>query len=305
MDSERKRYGSFYETLQEMKKNKSLYYMMAPFMILFLFFTVIPVIAGMYLSFTYYNIIQPPKFIGWSNYIRLFLDDDVFLIAVKNTFKFALITGPLSYFACLIFAWLINELKPRTRALATLLFYAPSLSGSVYFIWQYIFSPDMYGLMNGFLMRLGIIKEPNLWLSDPNLNLTVIMIIQLWMSLGTSFLTFIAGLQNVDIALKESGAIDGIRNRWQELWYIILPSIKPQLILGAVLQVVNSFAVSDICAQLAGFPSPLYSAHTIVLHMVDYGSIRYEMGYASAIAVILFFTTIIINQIIRKLIKPE
>jgi multiple sugar transport system permease protein len=289
----------------EIKKNKESYFLVLPYFILFFTFTVIPVIVGAILSFTNYNVIQMPKFVGWNNYKRLFLEDDVFLIALQNTFKFALITGPLSYFACLFFAWLINELPPRIRAVLTLLFYAPALSSSIFFIWTYIFSGDVYGLLNGVLMNLGIIKEPVYWLQDSRINLYVLMVIQLWMSLGTSFLAFIAGFQTIDRSLYEAGAVDGIRNRWQELWYITLPSMKPQLIFGAIMQVTASFAVADISAQLIGFPSPLYSAHTIVLHMWDYGSIRYEMGYASAIAVILFLITVSINRGVRKLIRPD
>ncbi|HOJ92059.1 MAG TPA: sugar ABC transporter permease [Dictyoglomaceae bacterium] len=290
---------------KEIKKNRESYLLILPYFTLFFVFVVIPVIIAIVLSFTNYNIIQAPKFIGWSNYKRLFLEDDVFLIALQNTFKFALITGPLSYFACLLFAWLINELSPKVRSVLTLLFYAPALSSSVFFIWTYIFSGDIYGLLNGILINLGIIKEPIYWLQDSNINLYVLMVIQLWMSLGTSFLAFIAGFQTIDRSLYEAGAVDGIKNRWQELWYITLPSMKPQLIFGAIMQVTASFAVADISATLIGFPSPLYSAHTIVLHMWDYGNIRYEMGYASAIAVILFLITVLINQGVRKIIRPD
>ncbi|HOP94156.1 MAG TPA: sugar ABC transporter permease [Dictyoglomaceae bacterium] len=290
---------------KEIKKNRESYLLILPYFVLFFIFVVIPVIIAIVLSFTNYNIIQAPKFIGWNNYKRLFLEDDVFLIALQNTFKFALITGPLSYIACLLFAWLINELSPKVRSVLTLLFYAPALSSAVFFIWTYIFSGDIYGLLNGILINLGIIKEPIYWLQDSNINLYVLMVIQLWMSLGTSFLAFIAGFQTIDKSLYEAGAVDGIRNRWQELWYITLPSMKPQLIFGAIMQVTASFAVADISASLIGFPSPLYSAHTIVLHMWDYGNIRYEMGYASAIAVILFLITVLINQGVRKVIKPD
>jgi len=296
---------NFKLTFREMKRKRICYVLIAPYVLLFFVFTVLPVIVSIVLSFTEYNIIEKPHFIGWSNYIQLLLDDSVFLIAVKNTFIFAIITGPISYFACLIFAWLINELRPKLRAWVTLIFYAPSISGNVFLIWQYIFGGDAYGLLNSILMKWGFINEPILWLSDTSINLKVIMVVQLWLSLGTSFLAFMGGLQGIDRTLYEAGAMDGIRNRWQELYYITLPSMKPQLIFGAVMQVTASFAVSDICSQLAGFPSPLYSAHTIGLHMMDYGTIRYEMGYASTVAVILFLITTITNSIIRKAIKPE
>ncbi|MGE5558424.1 MAG: carbohydrate ABC transporter permease [Bacillota bacterium] len=291
--------------LADIKRNKWSYYLMLPYMLLFTLFIIIPVILSIYLSFTYYNIIEAPKMIGWSNYKMLFLNDPVWLIALKNTFIFALITGPLSYISCLLFAWTINELKPKLRSIATLLFYAPSISGGAFMIWTFIFSGDVYGLVNGWLMGMGILKEPKVWLQDPKINLYIIMLVQLWMSLGTSFLAFIAGLQSIDQSLYEAGAIDGIKNRWQELYYITLPSMKPQLIFGAIMQVTMVFAASDICLALAGFPSPLYSAHTIVLHMMDYGNIRYDMGYASSIAVILFAITVFIGQTVRRYIKVD
>ena len=235
--------------------------------------------------------------------MRMFLDDDVFLIALKNTLIFALVTGPISYFMCFFFAWLINELKPALRAVATLVFYAPVLSGSVFTVWQFILSPDRYGMLNGFLINLGIMQTPVSWLLDTRYIMTSLIIVQLWMSLGTGFLAFIAGLQGVDVSLYEAGAMDGIRNRWQELWYITLPSIRPQLMFGAVMQITAAFAASDICMNLAGFPSVDYAAHTIVIHMMDYGTTRFELGIACAIATILFLLTFGTNLLVRKLLR--
>lgn len=108
----------------EVKKNRISYLFIAPFALLFFTFTVLPVLIAIGLSFTYFNMLQPPRWVGWQNYIQLFLVDDVFLIAVKNTLVYAAITGPLSYLACFLFAWFINELKPKIRAVLTLLFYA-------------------------------------------------------------------------------------------------------------------------------------------------------------------------------------
>lgn len=277
--------------------------MLLPFTLLFFLFVIMPVLSAAVLSFTDFNMLQFPKWRGADNYIRLFLDDDVFLIAFKNTLLFALITGPASYMMCFVFAWLINELRPKIRSFVTLVFYAPALSGNVFFIWQFLFSGDTYGLINGNLLKLGIINQPVQWLIDPRYNLTIIIIIQLWMSLGTSFLAFIAGLQSVDRTLYEAGAIDGVRNRWQELWYITFPSMKPQLLFGAIMQIAASFSVSTISMSLAGFPSTNYSAHTIVLHMLDFGTIRYEMGYASAIAVILFIVMLAVKNMIERMLR--
>lgn len=283
--------------------NRQSYILMAPFFTLFFLFTVLPVITSIIISFTYFNMLEFPHFVGWDNYARLFLEDDIFLISLKNTILFAAVTGPVSYVACFVFAWLINEFPAKLRAFMTLIFFAPSISGNIFFIWLIIFSGDAYGYANGFLMKIGLIYEPIQWLQDPTYILAIVMLVQLWLSLGTSFLAFIAGLQTIDQNLFEAGAIDGIQNRWQELWYITLPSMKPQLLFGAVIQITTSFAVADVSMELAGFPSVQYAAHTIVTHLIDYGSIRFEMGYASAIATILFLMMMITNLFIQKLLR--
>ena len=277
--------------------------MSLPYLLFFFFFVVLPIIASVFLSFTYYNMLQAPSFIGFNNYFNLIVTDTVFLKALKNTLLFAVLTGPVSYFLCLIVAWFINELPRYLRVLMTLIFYAPSLSSSVYFIWQYLFSGDSYGLINGFLMKLGIIYEPIQWLSDEKYTLIVVMIVQVWMSLGTSFLAFIAGFQGIDKSLYESGVVDGIKNRYQEFFYITFPLLKPQLLFSAVMQIVTSFSVSTVSQQLCGLPSTNYSAHTIVLHITDYGNIRYEMGYACAISVVLFIIMLLTRKLIDFLLS--
>ncbi|WP_270170889.1 carbohydrate ABC transporter permease [Paenibacillus sp. SYP-B4298] len=287
----------------ELYRHRHHYILMSPYMILFFFFTVIPVAVSFFLSFFYFNMLEMPRFVGWDNYARLFLNDDVFMIALRNTFFFAVITGPVSYVACFIFAWIINELSPKVRAFMTLVFYAPSISGNVFFIWLVIFSGDSYGYLNGFLMQIGILLEPIQWLQDERYVLMIVIIVQLWLSLGTSFLAFIAGLQTIDKSIVEAGAVDGIKNRWQELWFITLPSMRPQLMFGAVMQITAAFAVADIAVALAGFPSVNYSAHTIVTHLMDYGTIRFEMGYASAIATVLFAIMVGTNKLTQKLLR--
>jgi multiple sugar transport system permease protein len=291
------------DLLHDIMKAKVSYLMLAPYMLFFLFLIIIPIIMSIALSFTYFNMLELPKWTGIINYTRLLLDDDVFVIALRNTFLFAFITGPISYVLCFIFAWIINDLSPKTRAFVTLVFYAPSISGQVYVIWRFIFSPDSYGLANGFLMQWGFIKEPLLWLQDANMSLNLVIMVSLWLSLGTGFLAFIAGLQNVDKSLYESGAIDGIKNRWMELWYITLPSMAPMLLFGAVIQIGTSFAVSDVSIQLAGLPSVKYAAHTVAVHAYDYGFIRFEMGYACAISVVLFAIMLLTNKIVTKFLS--
>lgn len=288
---------------RQIKAARSYYLFLAPYAILFILFYVVPVITSITLSFSYYNVLEPAKFIGIQNYINLVLADDVFLIAVKNTFLIAAITGPIGYIAAFLFAWLINELPRYLRAFAVVIFYAPTISGQVYLIWAIMFSGDAYGYVNAFLMNLGITNAPILWLTNPEYMMPVLLIVILWMSLGTGFLSFVAGLQGVDKSLYEAGCVDGIKNRWQELWYITLPSMKPMLLFGAVMAITQSFGVADVTMALAGFPSTDYAARTVVTHLIDYGSVRFEMGYASAIATLLFITMILCNKAIQAMLR--
>lgn len=282
--------------------NKSAYIMIFPFMLIFFTFTVLPVCVSLFLGFTRFDMIAPPQFVGFDNYIRMFLDDDIFMIAVKNTLIFAVITGPVSYFLCFFFAWLISDMSPKTRAFFTVIFYAPTLA-NVYMIWAFIFAGDSYGVLNNFLLTNNFIDTPILWLTDEKYMLNIVIFVQLWMSLGTSFLTFIAGFQVLNPALTEAGAIDGISNKFQELIYIILPQMVPQLMLSAVLQISSSFAVSGASSALVGFPSPDYAAHTIVLHISDYGGTRFELGYACAMSFVLFAAMLFVKWLLGLAIK--
>ncbi len=283
-------------------KHRESYQLMAPFMLLFLLFTLIPVVAAIVLSFTDFNMLSMPDWVGFQNYERLFLDDNIFLIVLKNTLVFALLTGPLSYLLSFLFAWMINELGPKMRTFLTLVYYMPVLSGNVYFVWAFLFSSDSYGIINSFLMQLGIVREPVGWLINQNTTMTVLIIVQLWLSLGTGFLAFIAGFQNTDKSLFEAGAIDGISNRWQELFYITVPAMAKQLMFSAVMQIGASFGVSAVIVSLAGFPTTQYSADTIVTYIMDVGTTRFEMGYASSIAVLLFGMMLLVNHIISRLL---
>ena len=284
-------------------KYRESYVLIAPFMILFTVFTVIPVLAAVGLSFTSFNMLQMPRFVWLQNYERLFLDDPIFFTVLKNTLIFAFLTGPLSYLLSFLFAWLINETGRRMRTFLTLVFYLPVLSGNIYFVWGFLFSSDSYGVINGLLMNLGILQEPVGWLIDQNTIMGVLIIVQLWMSLGTGFLTFVAGFQGMDNSLFEAGAIDGVRNRWQELVYITIPSMAPQLLFSAVMQISASFGVSTVIEFLAGFPTTQYSADTLVTYIKDIGTTRFEMGYASTIAVFLFALMMLTNFVVTTVLK--
>ncbi len=276
---------------------------LAPFTILFVLFTILPIAAAIVLSFTYFNMLSAPTFVGFDNYIRMFFDDDVFLIALKNTAIFAMITGPISYILSFMVAWLINEFNRFVRTVLTLVFYLPSLAGNVYFVWTYIFSGDSYGLLNNLLTKFGITDDAIQWLTDTKYMMVVVIVVILWLSLGTGFLSFVAGLQSMDRELFEAAAIDGVKNRFAELWYVTLPQMGPQLLFGAVMQISTSFAVGYECMNLTGFPSTDYATHTMVLHILDFGQVRFEMGYACAVAVFLFAMMLIMWKAVNKLLS--
>ena len=293
-----------------MKKTSVYYWLLLPFGLLFFCFIVLPILSSIVLSFTDFNMVQFPSFKGFDNYIRMFFDDSVFTISLSNTIVFALLTGPLSYFICLIFAWLVNEFRPAVRSVFTFMLYVPSLSTAVYTVWAFIFSGDQYGLLNSLLMPLGLLNEPIQWLTDRRYIMACIIVVQLWMSLGTSFLSFIAGFQGIDHSQYEAGAIDGISSRFQELIYITLPNMKPQLLFGAVMQIGASFAAGAVGQALlvaagatANGVSTGYAASTLITHMNDMAGVRNEMGYACAIAVLLFLMMLAFNGLVQKLLK--
>ena len=289
--------------IKKAKRSKNCYLFLAPYAILFTMFYVFPVVASIFFSFTYYNILESPRFLGLQNYISLVLEDDIFLTSIKNTFMIAIITGPLGYILSFLFAWLINELPRWVRSVAVIVFYAPSIAGNCYVIFSVFFRGDAYGYVNAFLMNTGIIDTPILWLINPTYMLPICMLVILWMSLGTGFLSFVAGLQGIDKSQYEAGYMDGVKNRWQELWFITLPNMKPMLMFGAVMAITQAFGVCDVTMALCGYPSTDYAARTIVTHLFDYGFSRFEMGYACAIATVLFLMMILCNKAIQSLLS--
>lgn len=294
--------GYIRETWLSIRRNKACYAMLAPFMIFFFVFTVVPVVMSLPMGFTDFNMVQKPHYVGISNYTTLFLSDKIFIRSIRVTLVFVLFTGPISYILCFLLAWLINELHPKLRSLFTLIFYAPSMA-NIYTVWHLIFSGDMNGYINSFLINLGLINKPVQWLTDGRYVLGAAVTVQLWISLGAGFLAFRAGFQNIDRTLYEAGAVEGIKTRWQELIYIVIPSMIPQLMFAAVMQIVSSFTAGTVAQNLVGFPSTDYKAHTIMTHAYDYGWVRYEMGYASAICMVLFVAMFICNKVINKILS--
>ena len=290
-------------TWHEMKRNKVAYFMVAPYMLIFTCFTVLPVVLSAVISLTDFNLLEWPNFVGPENYIRLFLDDDIFITACQNTLIFACIVGPVSYLLSFMVAWFINELSPKVRAVVTLIFYAPSISGQAFLIWKTLFSSDRYGWANAMLLKLDLITKEIAFFEDADYVMPLCIVVALWTSLGTSFLSFIAGLQGIDSAQFEAAAVDGIKNRWQELWYVTLPNMYSQLLFGAVLSITGAFSFGGIVTTLAGHPSVNYVAYTISHHLNEYQNTRWEVGYASAISFVLFLMMIGSNMAITKLLS--
>ena len=267
-----------------LKRDIPFIVLVAPFTVFFVIFTVIPIISALALSLTDYNLLQINHFVGLKNYTRL-------------------ITGPIGFILSFVIAWLINELGRTTRSIVTLIVYSPALAGNIFFIWQYIFSSDSRGFINNFLMQLGVIKDPIYWLTDEKYNFIIVMIVSIWMGFGTGFLSFVAGFKSLDKSFFEAAAVDGLKNRWQELYYVTFPQMGPQLMFGAVMSISSAFAVGAVNQSLTGFPSSNYSTHTILLHMTDYANNRFEMGYASAIAVVLFVLMILFKAVVNKVLS--
>lgn len=276
-----------------------------PFLVLFLIFTIVPIIYSVVLSFFDYDVVNTPQFVGLTNYQKMFISDYEFPIAVGNTLKFAIITGPLSFAMAFILAWLINEFGPKTRSILSFLFYSPALVGNGYFIWQIMFSGDGYGYINSLLLSMNVISDPIVWFRSPKYAMGIVMIVQLWMSMGISFLANIAGLNNVDGSLYEAAAIDGVRNRWAELWFITVPSMKSILLFSAVMQTQAVFSISTVATTLTGFPSVNHSTETILTHITDMGTVRYDMGYASALSVFLFAIMMIVRLGLGRLLVQK
>lgn len=284
------------------RKNAPLYLMLVPFMVLFFTFTILPVLMATFTSFTHYDVIQPHRFVGLENFRRLFLEDELFVLSVQNTFTLAVLIGPLGYILAFFMAWLINELPTKLRAILTVIFYTPSMAGGAFTaFFLFFFSGDPFGYLNSILLSNGLIEEPIIWLQDPNYMIPIVVGTQLLMALGIGFLSFVAGLQTVDKTQYEAAYVDGITNRWQELWFVTLPNMRPQLMFGAIMTITGSLSLDP--SALMGFPSAQYRTHTMINHLIDFGSVRMEMGYASAIALLLLGIMLGVNKLFQMFLR--
>lgn len=279
--------------------------LLAPYVLLFLVFIIMPIVIAVILSFTYFNTVETPEFTGLGNYIAILTQDEVFLKNVlPNTIKFSLIVGPIGYVLQFLLAWALAQIQKVPRTILALIFYSPSMTLGVAtaVIWKTIFSGDQYGYVNYLLMHFNLIEKPIQWLQQTDYILPIMIIVTLWGSMGVGFLAMLSGLMNIDAELYEAGYIDGIKNRFQEIIYITIPSMKPQMLFGAVMAIVNTFATGKVGVDLTGEnPTPQYAGSTMVTHIEDYGFLQYDMGYACAVAVILLLIIWVTSRVATRL----
>ncbi len=277
-----------------------------PYVVLFSVFILIPVIVATALSFTYFNTIETPQFIGLRNYIELLTRDEIFMqYVLPNTIKFAFIVGPVGYLMSFLLAWMLAQIPHKPRTVLAIILYSPSMTAGIAMtvVWTVVFSGDYTGYLNSLLLQLNIITEPIQFLTSANYLMTIMIIVSLWGSMGVGFLAMLAGILNIDKSLYEAAYVDGMKNRWQEIFYITIPAMKPQMLFGAVMAVVGTFQAGAIGVMLSGGnPTPQYSGQLMVNHIEDYGFIRYLMGYASAISVVMLLLVYGLSRTTFKLL---
>ena len=287
----------------------SAFWLVLPFASLFIIFIAIPVFMSALLSLTYYNAIDAPRFIGFQNYIDMFTRDREFMMyVVPQTLKFAIIVGPGGYILSFIIAWMLAQLPRGIRTILALIVYTPSLAGGVFIgvIWKSVFSGDQFGYLNAFLMNLGIINAPIAWLTNPQYLLTITIFVALWSSFGIGFLSILASLCNLDQELFEAAHIDGIKNRFQETIYVTIPQMKGAMFFSAIMSITGAMSSGTLAVDLSGSnPTPQNSAQTILPHMNDYAFIRNELGYASALSVVLLLFVLVFSKIASKLFAEK
>lgn len=291
------------------QKEGSAYAFIAPYATMFIIFIVVPVVLAAFLSFTSFDTIQAPTFNGLRNYVVLLTQDDVFMrYVLPNTIQFAVLVGPGGYVLAFLLAWILAQLPKLPRTIFALILYSPSMTSGVAMavVWLIIFSGDQSGYLNSLLLTNGVIQAPIQWLQSPQYLMTIMIVVTLWGSMGVGFLAMLAGLLEINPELYEAGALDGITNRWQEIINITIPSMKPQMMFGAVMAIVATFQAGAIGVTLSGAnPTPQYAGQLIVNHIEDYGFLRYEMGYAAAVSVVLLLMVLLFARVANRLFGSE
>ena len=291
------------------QKEGSAYAFISMYALMFFIFIMVPVLVAFLLSFTFFDTIQLPRLIGLKNYVVLLTQDDIFMkYVLPNTIQFAVIVGPGGYILSFVLAWILAQLPKVPRTIMALILYSPSMTSGVAMtvVWLTMFSGDQNGYLNSFLLGLNVIQEPIQWLQSPQYLMTIMIIVTLWSSMGVGFLAMLAGILEINPELYEAGSLDGINTRFQEIFYITIPSMKPQMLFGAVMSIVSTFQAGAIGVTLSGGnPTPQYAGQLIVNHIEDFGFLRYEMGYAAAVSVVFLLMVLLFARVANKLFASE
>lgn len=273
------------ETLRQMRKNWTAYLFLAPGLLHFAIFTVFAVVFAFYISFHEWNIIKPDKpFVGLENYVKLF-GDPRFVRAVKNTLTF-MVGIPLGLASGLAVALLLNT-KVRGQAIYRTMFYIPVVTPLVVssIIWKWVYQGD-YGLLNYYLLKLGIIEHKIVWLADPNLALPALIIMMIWGGTGSTMVIYLAGLQSIPEEMYDAAKVDGA-NSLQRLLYVTIPLLRPTTFFLFITSVIGTFQIfTEVYIMTNG--GPLNRTTTIGYYLYTKAFRQLEMGYATAMAFVLF-----------------
>ncbi len=296
--------------VKKVKTNKQIeqrnaYIFLSPYILLFCIFIIIPIVIAISLSFTLFDSVNFPTFNGVDNYIYLFTRDSIFMqYVLPNTIKYALIVGPGGYMLSFFLAWCLAQIPHIPRTVIAIILYTPSMTMGVAMavLWRVIFSGNEAGYLNNALLTIGLIKEPIQWLAEPKYILPIMIIVALWGANGVGFLGMLSGVLNINPEVYEAAYIDGMKNRFQEIFYITIPMMKPQMLFGAVMAIVGTFNSGAIGVQLTGSnPTPQYAGQLIVNHIDYYGFTKWEMGYAAAVSVVLLLIIMLFSKLAYKL----
>lgn len=291
--------------MRQKKQSECILLFLMPYLTLFCMFILLPILLAVAMSFTYYDGVSTIRFAGVSNYIALFSQDRVLMEKVlPNTLWIAMICGPISLVLQFVLAWMLAHIPKGSRTVLSLIFYSPSMTSGITMaaIWKVLFSGDRLGYLNALLLDWGVIEEPIQFLQSPVYILPLVVLVTLWSSMGVGFLSIMAGIVNNDQEIYEAAYVDGIKNSFQEMVYITIPSMKPAMLFATVMAIVNTFSVGQVAVDLTGSnPTPQYAGQTFVTHISDYGFSQYEMGYAAALSVTLILIIFAVSRIANKL----
>ena len=277
------------------------YLFLVPALALIAVFVLYPILAVLYYSFTDYNIINPPVWVGLSNYGKL-LGDPVFWKALTHSIIYLIVT-PTIIALSVALAIVVNR-KLKGIHIFRALYYVPAVSGSIAIgiAWRWLF--DRNGFMNSFLISVGAIKEPIQWLADPNLVLPIAMLLTIWAGIGYYAVIFLAGLQNIPEELYDAALIDGCTN-FQKHRYVSIPGLRPQIVFVAVISSLAALKVFDEIYVLTGRTGGILdSGVTVVFYLWKEAFTELaHAGYASAIAIVLLILTLVFSVVNVRILE--